>query len=152
LPEIDMIDINDLDKVSVAIQKYQAMLGNLPRDAGNADMRKQVETMLASLEKTQAELRVEVEKHNQRMSETVKTVQEKTAGARDQVESAIKEANEKAQAAAAKKAARKEKPQKPVDPQLGKRLRSRLLEEFGNRRPTADAHPEDREIWEDWDT
>ena len=120
---------NDLGKFSQVFVEYQARVQAALQQAPPSAAREQLAPMLESLSTQHAQFVEAIQKQNALLDEQIKASQ-------DRLKAAEQKAAEKA-AARAQAKPKVEKPAKkqppPIDPELGAKLRSKLLEEFGNR-------------------
>lgn len=146
----DMPTPGDLAKFSKAFEEYQRSLSEAVKNG--AGVPPEAQEMIGKLQQLYGDFMTQAEKHNQATDARMKDTLEQLKAEKGKAQEAAAARKETLAKVAAKKKAKAEpKSPPPIDPLLSEKLRSQLLEEFGNRPHTAPVTVDEREIWEDWD-
>jgi hypothetical protein len=144
-----MIPPEQMQKLAQAIEQYHGLLQTAQEAAPDAKVREQLTAFQTLVRNTHAQLQDGVKQFNSEMEAKVKKLKEQAEEAKKKAEEAAQKRQQALDQVTARKA-----PVKEVDSVLGEKLKSDLLEAFGNRdrtppRPVAGAHPPE-DAWREW--
>jgi septum formation inhibitor MinC len=138
---------DDLSRFAAAFEGFHAKLVGRLSGMPDGPERAQFRAFVDHLQTTQRQFLVESEKLSQQLQDTMQKAQSNIDAAKAKTEAASAAREEKLAKLAAAKAP---KPVKELDPNLGRRLRKQLLDEFGDLN-TPKAKPSTEELEWEWE-
>ncbi len=152
---IDMAETLDFQSVMAELTNFQSAIGDIHTRLRSVKHKEILGDMLDKIQSARAEVEVEYPKAMNLIEDTARKVM---AEAKQDLAKNEQKRAELDQKIAASKAAQPKAPKLPskpevkVDPALGQRLRTELLERFGPQTESNGLNPSKiREAWQDWE-